>query len=204
MTEEQERELRGLAAELAEVEASPWQPRTVRNAFLPVPVLVGHIMLQPLTMIRWLRLDRVQSPFLGGAWPLDTTVQVRALVSAVAILSGDQGVDEERFIQIVTPEETLEGFRTVATLISDAFSPDIEMRREGPDVPAHRPGGFGRWLVLMTCLITDLGLSVSEAMQIPVAQALCLHACHSWRNGFVPAHETYLQRDAGCTPITQS
>ena len=179
-------DLQALGADLAAAEASRWEPRCVAHAFARRP---GALVF---TMQGWIDLDYVQSPLLEGrlpdydADPVEWERQMEAAVDAF-----DLGCME------LTAEEWAETGICMLDAIADAFAMSMGMVNPAADLGgASAPSGFGQWLPILACLISQIGMSRLEALATPVGQALALIAAHRSNQGWEPMGATYAQREA--------
>jgi hypothetical protein len=128
-------------------------PRTVIDAFLPDPLDVGGIELNPIRMRTWLYLEKIGSPFVqGGAGEPNLEDLLRALYvitqpaaevgaairAGEAIFNRSVEAFAERLHVSLLPELTAK----LAGHLAAEFSPRSEMVREeegsgtGPKAPA--------------------------------------------------------------------
>jgi len=179
MTETEEQDLRALGAAIAKAEQSPWEPRCVCKAFASAP---GALVL---TLQGWIDLDAARSPLLEGKGidADDAEGQLTAAVNAFGLGP-----------LLTEPEDRDTLVEAMLDAVHAAFSTHLKMRCPG-ESRAQAPGGFGKWLPILACLVAQLGMSRPEALATPVIQALALIAAHRSNQGWTVADLSYAQRD---------
>lgn len=185
---EDEQELRELQAELVAAEGSPWQPRCVARAFRRRAAEAPFV----LTMQGWIDLDAAESPVLLGVLPEGDGRLLERFEEALAAF-GFEGTTPEA----CEPEELVLLGRKMVRAVWEGFSTQCELARPDGARPAGVDHGMGRWLPILACLIGQLGLTMREALDLPVAQAFALIAAHRCNEGWQVAGETYAMRDVG-------
>jgi len=180
MTEDEEQKLRALGAELAGVEQSPWEPRCVCAAFARVPDPLV------LTMQGWIDLEAVKSPLLEYK-PIDADDADGQLSAAVNAFNLGPLITE--------PKERDVLVEAMLDAVTRAFATGVKMRTPGKSDGPMAPGGFGRWLPILSCLVAQLGMSRLDALTTPVAQTFALIAGHRHNQGWGVQDASYAQRD---------
>ena len=178
-----EQSLHALSAAIAGALRSPWEPRCVARAF----VLCHAPAAIVLTMQAWIDLDALRSELLQGGVP-ETFADLRA---AAAVF----GLD----VEALTPEEGADVARAMQRACMEAFALSLPMQAPGAE-GATEPDGFGAWLPLYACLVTQCGLSLAEARSCPVGEAYALTAALRRNQGWTVAGEAYALRDVGVQP----
>lgn len=186
MTSQDEQDLRELQGELLGAERSPWQPRIVARAFRSALAEDPFVF----TMQAWIDLSAAESPFLLGRLPEGDERLLERFVEAFEIF-GFKGTTPED----CNGEELVLIGRTIVRAIDDGFSTEVALA--GPDGAraAGSSNGMGRWLPILACLVSQIGLTPAAALALPVAQAFALIAAHRCNEGWSVAGETYAMRD---------
>lgn len=171
-------ELNGLSSEIAGAMQSPWEPACVARAFRAPGA--GSVVF---TMEGWIGLEAIRSPLLQGGLPAD----VEELAAAAAIFG--LGIDD------LTPEEAVDLASAMRRAVSEAFAMSLRMEQPAVETDAAaEPDGFGAWLPLYACLVTQCGLSRAEARACPVGEAYALTAAHRRNQGWRVAGTPYALR----------
>lgn len=147
-----------------------------------------------LTMQGWIDLEAVKSPLLQGRLPEgdDLVGQMSAAVDAFGL-----GQLE------VTPGELLELAEAMLDAVHAAFAMNIKLRAPGA-MGGGADRGFGVALPILSCLLSELHLSRTDALATPVAQAFGLIAGHRHNQGWQALDATYAQRDTGVVARQQT
>lgn len=185
MDPNEQKELRELGEELAAQEDSPWQPPCIARAFAGANTRrekTEERLCLVLTMQGWIDLDAIRSPFLLEQIPSTAD----EAIDAWTVLNPGR--------EVPAPEVLVE---TILGSIRDAFSTVMKMRQSGSfgcSFDSSDSLGFGSWLPLFACLVTQCGLSPAEALAMPVAQTFALIAAMRSNEGWMPQGESYAQR----------
>ena len=171
-------ELNGLSTEMAETLQSPWEPACVARAFRTPRE--GDLVF---TMQGWIDLDALRSVLLCGGLPA-TLDDLRA---AAAVF----GLD----VEALTPEEGADVARAMRRAVEDAFAMSLQMAQPHAEPGAEEPDGFGAWLPLFACLVTQCGLGPEDALALPVGRAYALVAAHRRNQGWRAAGTEYALRE---------
>ena len=177
-------DLRELQAELVASERSLWEPRCVAQAFRRSEDSFVF------TMQAWIDLDAAASPFLLGQLPEaeDAVVQFEVAFAAFGHSETTPGACE--------PEGLVLLGRKMVAAIAQGFCMRARLAPpEGCKLADVANNGLGDWLPIVVCLKSQLGLSLAEALALPVGQAFALIAAHRCNEGWSVAGETYAQRD---------
>lgn len=178
MNPEEEAELRELQAALSAADASPWQPECIARAFASPKA--GDLVF---TLQTWIDLDAARSPLLLGRTP-DTIEELSAACDAFAVTLD------------ATADQALEIAEMMLETIGHGFSARLAMQPPGEFSEEIPDEGFGDWAPVAAALIAQLGLSRTEALATPVAQAFILLAADKHNHGWRVAGERYRWRDA--------
>jgi hypothetical protein len=185
MTNPEDKALLEMSAELTAAKASPWEPRCIAHAF-------ARQDAQPIdfTMQAWIELEAMRSPLLQGELPEDLEDLEDAL-NAVGQSAKD--LDSAQAIDVG---------HAVIVVISEAFAMALPMKEPGAETQeTEGPDGFGTWLPIFACLVTQCGLSPADARALRVAEAYALIAAHRRNQGWNEAGQPYNGRasilDAG-------
>jgi hypothetical protein len=180
MTENEEKNLRSLAADLAAADASTWQPCCIARAFT-LPADGAPIF----TMQAWIDLDAASSPLLEGRLP-ETEEDLHAAVDAFHCGPVDLSAEEAMGLGLMMREA-----------IEEAFALSLPMTPPSNDGGGtlSLSAGFGDWLPIYAALVAQLGLSRADARATPVGEAFALLAADKRNRGWMPAGATYAQRD---------
>jgi hypothetical protein len=179
MTADEEQSLRELSDELAAAERSTGEPRCITRAF--ASRTTGELVL---TMQGWIDLEEARSPLLEARIPDgdDALEQLNAAVDAFRCGPLD-----------VTATEAARLAGKMLTAVQRAFGTVLPM---SPPNPAQGSNdGFGTWLPVFTCLVSQVGLSRREALDLPVEQAHAIVAAMRHNEGWSSAGVTYAQRN---------
>lgn len=176
MTEAEEFEQH--SAELAAELRSPWQPRCIARAWRTPGE--GDLVF---TMQTWIDLDAARSPLLAGRAP----ETIEELAGAFAIF----GIP---FDAATPPEEAALIVAAMRRAIEEGFAAALPMR---PPEAADDDGadGFGVWLPLLACLVTQCGLEPEAALRLGVTRAHMLISAHRRNQGWEVAGQPYAVRD---------
>ena len=174
MSPAEENDLLAMGADLAAAAASPWQPGCIAAAFA-TPRKATLV----LTMQRWIDLDAAHSPLLLGALP-ETTEDLSAALEVFEL-----EWDEAAHTALVA------GLMLRACEL--AFATTLRMAPEGGGAQGA-DDGFGDWLPLFGCLITQCGLSPEAALGLRVDQAFALVAAMRRNEGWRVAGTPYALR----------
>jgi hypothetical protein len=180
MTEAQEQQLRSLAADLAAVEQSAWQPRCIARAFATPGA--GALVF---TMQTWIDLDACSSPLIEGRLP-ETAEQISDAVDAFACGPVDLSAEEAVGLGVMMRDA-----------IDAAFGMSLPMNPPCDDGGGTMSlsGGFGDWLPIYAALIAQLRMSRTDARSTPVGEAFALLAADKRNRGWMPSGASYAQRD---------
>lgn len=194
MTPAEEQQLHALGNALADAEQSAWQPACVREALLACGLTVGPWHVPDLTLRRWLQLEAVRSPLLGGAWSKCADLRLMEICRALRILL-EREVAIHELMASVAPEELGKFIDSLTELVSRAFATVLPMHPPGDSVtpPAHPPG-FG-WVLALYCELRARGCSRDDALDTPVAEAFALQAMSRWQQGWQITNLGYAQRE---------
>ena len=179
LTAEDLADLRAMGEEYAGAMASPWNPLCVAQAFR-TPAK-GELTM---TMQTWIDLEAIRSPLAQEQWP-ETVAQIEAAAEVFGLTC-----------EGVTPEEAADMVSAMLRAVREAFSMALGMKQ--PDTEAEytaRDDGFGSWLPIYTCMVTELGLSRAEARQTPVKEAYAMLAAYRRNQGWHTAGVPYALRD---------
>lgn len=174
-------ELRKLSGDIAANEKSPWQPSCISAAFATVQRAFVF------TMQAWINLDFVRSPILHGKLPVEGDVLHQLSDAVDAFDAGpfnDISPEEAIALGELMLEEVNRGFGMVLKM-----NPPAGMRAGGSD------DGFGSWLPVLTCLISELEMRESDALATHVGQAFALIATYRHNQGWTCGGISYAQRD---------
>lgn len=149
--DEPDDDLAAFSEELAGQASSPWQPACVAQAWSQAGRRVGF------TMQAWIELERLRSPILLGELPDELT----ALEAAANVFG--LSVDG------MQPADAIALGQALISAVQLAWSMRLKMQPANP--AAHADQGFGDWLPLLACLVSQAGLSLHEARSMEVAQA---------------------------------
>ncbi len=177
MTTEEEAQLRELGKDLAGALHSLWEPACLARAF----ATPGEGALV-FTMQGWIDLDAARSPLLAGGLP-ETLEEIEAAVDAFRCGPVDLSPDEAEGLGRLMREE-----------IEAAFALGLRMRAPGAETGAEAPDGFGTWLPLWACLVTQCGLAPDAALALRVGRAFALVAGMRRNQGWECAGTTYALR----------
>ena len=173
-----------MQAELVAAERSIWEPRCVAQTFCSSEEPFAF------TMQAWINLDAVRSPFLLGELP-EAEVALVQFKEAFAAF-GHWGTTPEA----CEPEELVLIGRKIIGEIAQGFSMRVKLAPpEGCKLEEAANNGIGYWLPIVTCLKSQLGFSLAEALELPVGKAFALIAAHRCNGGWSVAGENYAQRD---------
>lgn len=177
------RDLQEFQEELLEAERSPWQPGCVSEAFF------SEQSPFVLTMQVWTDLEKMKSPFLLAQLP-DAENAIEKFEEAFRAFGHWETKPEN-----CDPEELILLGRMMIRSICNAFA--MRLRLEPPEGCKSVTGnnGLGNFLPLLACLTSQLGLSVSDALALPVARAYALVAAHRCNEGWSVSGETYANMD---------
>ncbi len=144
---------------IARAENSPWEPRCITRIFSPLRS--DEIAL---TMTGWAMLDAARSPLMIGG-PLKTLAEVR---EAAAVFGMNvEGLELEDVARVV---------QTMEEAVSAAFATTLAMRPKDAGPSSGGNDGFGSFLPILSCLITQVRISLSEALALRVDRAHALIA----------------------------
>ena len=180
MTEAEETGLRSLGEELSGADQSPWEPRCVCAAFASAP---GALVL---SMQGWIDLETARSPLLQYR-PIDADDSDGQLSAAVNAFGLGPLLTE--------PEERDALVEALLEAVCRAFATGVAMSLPGKSGGSLSPGGFGRWLPILSCLVGQLGMSRADALLTPVCQAFALIAGHRHNEGWIVRDVSYARRD---------
>jgi len=180
MTEAEEQGLRELGNDLAAALQSEWEPRCISRTFrTPAPDALV------LTMQGAIDLEDARSPLLQGRLP-ETVEQLRAAFDAFGRLELDPTA--------LFPDAALHLALLMRDAVVESFAMALPMRELGA-ASATSDDGFGRWLPLLACLVTQCGLSMEEALALPVGRAFALVAAMRRNDGWEVAGTSYALRE---------
>lgn len=175
---EDEAELLEVSRELAASLQSPWQPRCIAAAFATPTLHSRH-----LTMQQWIDLDAIRSPFLLGEIPQD----VDEFLAAAQIFA--LNVSER-----TPPQDIAVLQQVILRACREAFALALPMQPPGRS-EGGEDAGFGDWLPIYTCLVTECGLSPTEVMAHRVDRALATIATKRHNEGWKVGGQPYALRD---------
>lgn len=186
MTPEDEQDLRDLQSELGAAKSSPWQPRCVARAF-GSGTTAGEFVL---TMQAWIDLDAVESPFLLGVLPEDSERALEDFALALQAFgygaATPENCDGEELVAL--------GERMVRAIV-EAMGMELQLAPPEGCTLDRTDNGMGKWLPIMACLVSQMGLSLTEARALAVGQAFALIAGHRVNEGWSVAGENYALQD---------
>jgi hypothetical protein len=173
MTETEERELRELSQDLSNAMHSLWEPRCIARAF--ASQIAGEVVL---TMQGWIDLEAIRSPILLGQELVDS-MQI-AVAGAAFGLAIDERLSSKEAALIV---------ESMKEAVREAFGMSLSMRPpQGGETDEQ--DGFGNWLPVFAFLVSECGMAPSNAMRLPVKQALPLLSAtrrnQGWKEGGLP------------------
>jgi hypothetical protein len=172
-------DLRAMSADLSAAMNGPWEPRCIARAF------AARDGVMVFRMQTWIDLDAIKSPLLD--------LQMPPFVEEV-------GAALNAFNYKITEELKAGEARVLAQMMLDAVREAFEMIC--PMLPPegsiqHALDGFGQWLPIIACLVTQCRLSMAEARSLPVGEAFPLIAAMRRNEGWSVAGVTYAYRDIG-------
>jgi hypothetical protein len=189
VTSLEEAELRAMGQDLAAAAQSRWQPACIARAFATpdpdVPVL---------TMQGWIDLDAARSPLLDGEIP-STADELDAAFAAFGLKRSG-----------LNPEEAAAVVDALMDAVDDAFALALPMSPAGASTSgAAEDDGFGSWLPLFACLVTQCGLLPQFVLALRVDRAFALVAALRRNQGWQPTGTPYALRESaakttGVTP----
>jgi len=171
-------ELNGLSTEVAAALHSPWEPRCVAQCFRTRGE--GDLAF---TMQTWIDLEAARSPLLAGELPREMDDLYPALDAFGLAIGG------------MEPGEVAALATAMLRAVQTAFAMSLAMRQPDAEPGEETPDGFGAWLPLFACLVTQCGLSPAEAKQCDVGEAYALTAAHRRNQGWRAAGTEYALRD---------
>lgn len=172
----------GLAA--AQEMQSPWEPRCVGLAFASESPRTFV-----LTMHAWIDLDVIRSPVLKGNAP-ETREEFYATLHAF-------GVEEKKGAEL-DPEEAAVMTDEMLVAVALGFSMALPMEPPGSQVEGEdEADGFGGWLPVFGCLVTQCGIDPDAAMKVRVDWAFALIATMRRNQGWKPKGTPYALREMG-------
>lgn len=181
-------DLRRLGEELAAAEAGPFEPADIGRLF--------SRSARPefeFTMQAWIDLSAAESPLLLGVFPdADGAAALEAMLGD-ALAAFGRSRDMAGSLE---PGEAVVVMGRMLRSIADGFSAAVRMRPAGACATGTGGGGFGAWLPIYCCLVTQCGLGPEAALAMPVGRAYALIAGMRWNQGWECAGESYRQRDA--------
>lgn len=179
MTAEEKQQLLEMGGDIAAAKASPWEPTCIANAFAtPGPNAIA------LTMQGWIDLDHIRSPILNGELPKNIEELKAAALLAFDLLFEDMPI-----------EDVMNVGRAMCRACVDAFALGLKMVDSDEPATGDEPSdGFGNWLPVWACLITQCGLSLDDARTIRVDQAHALVATMRRNAGWKVAGTPYALR----------
>ncbi len=167
-----------MSEDLAAAAQGPFEPRCVARAFAQHPRRTFIFTMQV-----WINLDFIRSPLLLGN-SLTTLEEIEA-----ALLAFGYATPED-----TTPKDALYLVEGMSEAIHEAFAMTIRMRPA--EAATARDYGFGAWLPLLACLISEMGMSRAEALACPAGQAFALIAAMRCNQGWNETGTPYALRDA--------
>jgi hypothetical protein len=181
LSADDEAQLRELSNDLVAAMQRPWQPRCIVRAF----ATPAKPPLFTLTIRTWANLDAIESPLLQGTLP----PTVEEIERAIAAFGWPSEIEE------LTSEEALVMAEEMRLAIRDGFSTSLEMAP--PDGSAERDlqHGFGSWLPVLSCLVTQCGMSARRALDFPVNQAFAIIAGMRHNQGWKAVGVPYALRE---------
>ena len=150
-------DLRALGMELATGLQSDCQPPCIARAFAR-PERSALV----LTMQGWIDLDATANPILNQF----ATESPEQFMDALAAF--DQPVFDPILIE---PEEAVAIVTRMIDAVKIAFSMGLKMVDPSSKGSGAHPDGFGSWLPVLACLITQCKMARVEALATPVCQA---------------------------------
>ncbi len=181
MTAEEEQQLRELGNDLAGAMQSDWQPACIAAAWRSERA--GELAL---TMQGWIDLDAARSPLLCGGLP-QTGVDLDAAFAAFVL--GEEGLEPADAVRVVV---------AMARAVETAFASALRMTPQNP--ATGDADGFGDWLPMLACLVTQCGLDPAAALGLRVDRAFMLVAAMRRNEGWQVSGEAYALRDVEATP----
>lgn len=184
MTEQDEKDLRELQAEIGAADRSVWQPEVVAGAFRDRAPGTPFVF----RMQTWINLDAVRSPFLLGRLP-EAETALEDFDAAFAAFgwweAAARGCDADDLILLG---------RRMLDAVVHGFSTQIALRAPEGSQSAGADHGMGQWLPILACLTGQMGWRLADALDAPVAQVLALIAAHRCNTGWSVAGEPYALR----------
>ena len=175
-------ELNAFSAEIAAAMQSPWEPRCVGRAFASETPRTFV-----LTMQAWIDLDVIRSPVLKGNAP-ENREQFYAALHAF-------GVKEKAGAEL-SPEEAAVMADEMLAAVALGFAMSLPMVPPGePAESEDEADGFGGWLPVFGCLVTQCGIEADRAMKLRVDRALALIAVMRRNQGWKLKGTPYALRD---------
>lgn len=173
---------KGFGIALAEAKLSRSEPLILMRAFCePEPGQVA------MTMQQWAGLEKIRSPLLVGRLP----ETLGELERAAKVFGMSAASADDMSEAMVLGEVLLDAVRA-------AFATSMPMKEPADDKePAkdhellREPDGFGQWLPIFACLVTQCGLSEDVALRMRVDRALALIAGHRRNQGWKADGWTY-------------
>jgi hypothetical protein len=172
------KELLEFGRDISEAMNGKWQPRCISNAF------ATHAATRfTLTMQAWIDLDAVRSRLLEGGLP----ATMGELGDALQAFGYRQEVE-------ISAIEAAEMAHEMRAAVDAGFATSLAM--SAPEKTETAKGdGFGSWLPIVACLVSQLGISPREVGPLPVAQALALIAATRRNQGWTEAGTPYALRN---------
>jgi hypothetical protein len=186
MNDEELKDLRELGQEVAGAMQSPWEPACVAKAFASQDSrfsIAGNSRLV-LTMQVWMDLSAIHSPILLGELP-GTGEELEGAAEAFGASAQD-----------LSPAEAMDLACAMRRCVGEAFAMQLPMKRPGA-VDDGQEGGFGEWLPIYACLVTEIGIPRGEARAMDVREVFALIAAMRWNQGWSVAGEPYALRESG-------
>ena len=177
MTETEEKDLLALGAELSETMNSRWEPVAIGRAF--ARLAPGELAF---TMQGWIELSRAQSPLLDGKLP-EIYDELAAAFAAFGLRIEDSPPEEAALIATAMRRAIQTGLAAVLPM-----TPAKETDGDAAD-------GFGTWLPILTCLVTQCGIAPTIALDLRVEQAFMFLSAHRRNQGWRVAGIPYAHRD---------
>ena len=190
MTEQDEKDLRELQAEIGAAEKSPWEPHCVAAAFCSEASGAAFV----LTMQAWIDLEAERSPFLRGILPGAEDESewdgVMCEYDAAFRAFGHRGTTPEK----LEPDELLSLGMAILRVLKEAFAMRVALAPPEGGLAQAADSGMGNWLAIMACLVGQMGFGRVDALNTPVAQAFALIAAHRVNFGWRVVDEPYALR----------
>ncbi|EDY16680.1 hypothetical protein CfE428DRAFT_5793 [Chthoniobacter flavus Ellin428] len=173
-------DLKAFGSEISTAANAPHEPRCIARAFAsPLETDLRF------TMQVWIDLEAIQSPILRGE-AFEDAAQIEHAARAFAM---------DLRPTTVTPKEAAACLDAMRDAIADAFELSLKMSRPGESQTGDSDG-FGTWLPIYACLVTQCRIDPEAALRMDVGRAFALISAFRHNDGYRVAGGTpYALRD---------